>query len=121
MDYWDIACLMVQQVSLTDGMRSALLMTAREMMLREGEKGAGKRRVKNDDIEGLVRTHFLPAQLGSFSGIEFLAEVETDLGKGKVKFIADPRITMAKPDTIVGGQWENITDRMRRAANANMN
>lgn len=43
-------CLMVQRVSLNDRMRSILLAAAIEMLRRQGEKGAGRRSVKDDDF-----------------------------------------------------------------------
>ncbi|MBI4132305.1 MAG: hypothetical protein HY474_01600 [Candidatus Sungbacteria bacterium] len=102
---------MVQQVSLNDRMRNVLLAAATEMMRQQGEKGAGRRRVKDDDIEGLLETQFRISCLGPLAGIEFRAEVETDLGKGKVKFIVDALLT----DDLKRGQWVDVTDHLRKA------
>ena len=114
-------CLMVQRVSLNDRMRNVLLAAAIEMLRRQGEKGAGRRSVKDDDIEGVVSTRFQFACLGSFAGIEFLAEVETDFGKGKVKFIADPRLAPFEAEDLERGQWSDITDLLRKAEAAPLN
>lgn len=121
MSFWAMNCLMVQRVSLTDSTRNTLLLAAIEMLRRRGEKGVGRRRIKTDDIEGLIVTRFRPASLGSISGIEFLAEVETDLGKGKVKFIVDPRYCGLDPDEIMASKWEDVTERFNRAASAPYN
>ena len=58
MPYWEFYCLMVQRVSLTDDMRNTLLAAASEMIRRQGEKGAERWRIRNDDIEGLIATRF---------------------------------------------------------------
>lgn len=42
-------------------------------------------------MEGSLRTSFQKKAFGVIGGTEFFGEVETDLGKGKVKFIVEPR------------------------------
>lgn len=115
MPYEVLYCLMVQRVSLNGRMRSSLLTAAAEMLRRQGERGAGRRRVKDDDIEGVVSTEFQFACLGSIAGIEFSAEVETDLGQGRVTFLVDPRLGFLEDEGIMGGRWTDVTDRFRRA------
>lgn len=119
--YDGLYCLMVQQVSLTDRMRNVLLAAAIEMLRRQGEKGAERRRVKDDDIEGLVTTRFRPACFGSLAGIEFFAEVETDLGKGKVKFITDPYLALFEIEDSEEGRWTDVTNLLRQAEAAPLN
>ena len=113
--YGGITCLMVQNVSLTDGMRNAIAAVAAGMLRRQGEKGAERGRLKHDDIEGELKTQFGFACLGSFTGVEFTAKVETDLGKGKAAFIVDPRLALLEPEEIAAGRWENVTERLLRA------
>lgn len=78
-----IYCLMQTQVVLTDEMSDALYDTACDMY-RNDERRAP---VMTEDMEGQVRTSFEKAALIWISGLKFTAEVETDLGKGKVTFI----------------------------------
>ena len=121
MSFWTMNCLMVQRVSLTDSTRNTLLLAAIEMLRRRGEKGAGRRRVKTDDIEGLISTRFRPAFLGSISGIEFSADVETDLGKGKVRFLVDPGFCGLDVEEVMDVRWQDVTDRFRKATSAPYN
>lgn len=70
-------------VSLTSGMADVLFDTAC-IMIRDDSR---RKSIKYEGIEGRITTSFDKQALGSICGVEFLAEVETDLGKGKVKFI----------------------------------
>jgi hypothetical protein len=78
-----IYCLMQTQVVLTDEMSDALYDTACEMY-RNDERRAP---VMTWDMEGQVRTSYERTTLVWITGVMFTAEVETDLGKGKVTFI----------------------------------
>jgi hypothetical protein len=79
----NVYCLMVVQVGLTDFMADVLFDTACAMM----RSGSRQKRINEDYIEGKITTEFKEQSLGSVSGTEFNADVETELGKGKVKFL----------------------------------
>lgn len=82
----DIHCLMVSGVSLTPLM-AQILFDAVCLMLREGR---GAKRIKDPEIEGEVRTEFEEGLLGTISGVRFTAIVETEMGKGRVNYLARP-------------------------------
>ena len=79
----NIYCLMVSGVSLSRRMADVLFDTAC-MMLKKGE---GRKRIKDIEIEGEIHTGFQDHRLGSVSGTEFIATVETELGSGTVKYL----------------------------------
>lgn len=76
-------CLMTSSVSLDDRMADVLFDTACIMI----KNTSGRKVVKDVGFEGQVTTKFNTQILGSISGVEFFAEVETELGKGKGKFL----------------------------------
>ena len=82
----DIHCLMTAGVSLSRRMADVLFDTAC-LMLKEGKE---RKNIKDPEIEGEVRTHFDQQVLGSISGVEFRATVETNLGTGDVKYLVRP-------------------------------
>jgi hypothetical protein len=71
---------------LTDEMRDALFDVACLMI----KFGSRKRRVKSDDMEGSVTSSYAERAFAGLSGVEFFAEVETNLGRGKIKFLVRP-------------------------------
>lgn len=74
---------MTASVSLSTKIADLLFDTAC-LMIR---KGLSRKNIRDDGIEGRVTTHFNEQVLGAMSGVEFFAEVETELGKGRVTFI----------------------------------
>ena len=82
----DIHCLMTAGVSLTRRACDALFDTACQI-IKDGRK---KQAVRDDGIEGEIRTEFEEQVLGSIGGVEFHATVETEMGTGKVKFLVRP-------------------------------
>ncbi len=80
---FEIFCLMVSGFGLTDRMRTQLFRAAKTMV----ENGKQKQPIKNDDFEASIRTDFKYTGLGSFYGILFIAEVESDRGETKVTYI----------------------------------
>lgn len=78
-----IHCLMTASVRLSSNMRNVLFEVACEMVV----SNAKRKRFYDDGFEGVVRTSFESKILSGVSGVEFYAEVETELGKGKVKFL----------------------------------
>lgn len=82
---------MTSSVSLSTKMSNILFDTACLMMRFDSRR----KRFKDGAFEGIVTTSFHGQSLCGVSGTEFFAEVETELGKGKVKFLvreADARI-----------------------------
>jgi hypothetical protein len=76
-------CMMQSQVVLTEEMANVLFDTAAAMYKNDNRKAT----VKTEGMEGQVMTTFNKAALLWICGILFTAEVETDLGKGKISFI----------------------------------
>lgn len=86
-----IYCLMTASVSLSDKMADVLFDTACSMI--KGD--ARKKYFRDEGFEGVITTSFEVQSLSGISGTEFFAEVESELGKGKVKFLvreADAKI-----------------------------
>lgn len=79
----DIYCLMVSSVSLDNNMRNALFEAACIMV----KKNSPRMDVGGSNFEGVVYTAFETKTLSSLAGIEFLAEIATELGQGKIKFL----------------------------------
>ena len=82
----DIHCLMVMSVQLTPEMTD-LLFDAACLMLRGNSRA---RKFRSPEIEGRITTSFKMLSFGGISGVEFLAEVENEDGKGQVKFVVRP-------------------------------
>jgi hypothetical protein len=78
---------MTASVSLTNEMSESLFQSACTM-LRDGLK---KRGFLEETIAGLISTELKEKTFGQISGVEFFAEVETDLGRGQVKFLVNPK------------------------------
>lgn len=81
-----IHCLMTTSVALDSRMRDVLFDTACLMLKR----GSSKKKFADPSIEGMITTAFEEKALGAIVGAEFHADVETDIGRGKVKFIVRP-------------------------------
>lgn len=93
----DLLCLMTSGLSLTDEMAHLLLRTAVDMI----RKRARKQNFKSAEGEGRLTTDFAYALLGCSGGTQFEAEVETNLGKGRVRFIAKD----LTPEQLELGAW----------------
>jgi len=78
---------MTASVTLTSEMSESLFQSACTM-LRDGLK---KRGFLEEAIAGLITTELKEKTFGQISGIEFFAEVETELGRGQVKFLVNPK------------------------------
>lgn len=81
-----VHCLMITSVSMTPSMADLLFDTAC-LMIRGNSRA---RKLSNLEMEGRLTTSFKEQSFAGISGIEFLAEVETELGKGKIKFLVRP-------------------------------
>ncbi|OGZ94965.1 MAG: hypothetical protein A2847_02205 [Candidatus Sungbacteria bacterium RIFCSPHIGHO2_01_FULL_50_25] len=121
MGFEAISCLMVQNVSLTNSMRNTLIFGAIELLRYHGEKGNGRKRIKTDDIEGFITTEFEPSYLGSITGIVFHADIDTELGRGKVRFLMDPRYAALDPEDILRRPWTDVTENFQKASRAHLN
>lgn len=77
---------MAQNVSLSTEARTLLFDTACEML----EKGVERMRVRGSEVEMLVRTRFEEKLLVAVGGVEFFAEIETEFGRGNVKYLVRP-------------------------------
>ena len=97
-----IYCLMVSGMPFTDVVANVLLRTSREMLRRGAERCV----IRADDVEGVVETRFHTAVLGSLAGVVFQAEIETDAGKTKTRFIVDSaEISDEDFERIEMGEW----------------
>src|SRR5688572_30027589 len=70
------------------------------------KKEADKRSIRQQYMEGVVRTAFTTRTLAGMSGIEFYADLEKESGKGRVKFLVRPG------ERLRNGHWHamNISD-----------
>lgn len=78
-----IYCLMTASVSLTPTMADTLFDTACAMIKGDTRK----KRFRVEGFEGVVTTQFESKSLHGVCGDEFFAEVESELGKGSIKFL----------------------------------
>ena len=77
-------CLMRTGARLSDSALEALYQAALRMARRGDENG----RIVHDDVCGTLETDYEAVTLGTFSGYQFLAEVQTPKGKkAEVAFI----------------------------------
>lgn len=81
-----VYCLMVQSISLTSSERRLLFDIACEMV----KKGINSKKIKDPEMDGIIKTNFEEKLVGAIGGVEFFAEVGTELGEGKVKFLVRP-------------------------------
>jgi hypothetical protein len=70
---------------MTDEVREALLLAAHEM----AKHSRSRKRFKNHICSGTVTTQGKYVTLGSWSGTEFSAIAESDLGAVRVRFLVD--------------------------------
>ena len=97
-----IYCLMVSGIPLDDMILGVLLRAARDML----RNGAERLAIRTDDAEGIVETRVHTAVLGSLAGVVFQAEIETDAGKTKTRFIVDSaEISDEDFERIEMGEW----------------
>ena len=87
-----LACFVMSGVPLNDAISNILMFAGRKMI----EAGKNRQKIKSPVCEGVLRTEFGRALLGTLSGITFEAEIESDRGKTKVRFLLDPDLTRAE-------------------------
>ena len=113
--YRNIFCVMFGGVALTDEVRNFLLRTS-IIMAKEDSRVC---EVKEEMLEGVVRTEFKRGFMGYLSGIIFSAEVESDQGNTKVDYIVrDADLASINPDEF-DGLWMNFNPAMVRQASNN--
>ncbi len=103
--YYALVCLMASNINFTEEIRMRLVNIAREMaQLKKNNK-----RIKEDGLEGHVRTDWTTTCLGSFAGIKFQAELDTELGTGKVAFLVEEkRLTSSDPIDTENSFWLSL-------------
>lgn len=79
----ELVCLMVTNCRLSSAANTFLVRTACAMVRKE----YGQLPFKHEDMEGKLYTKFEHGGVGFYGGLHFWAEVETELGRGKVSFI----------------------------------
>ncbi|MBS3902859.1 MAG: hypothetical protein KGZ30_00575 [Anaplasmataceae bacterium] len=102
---------------LTDEMRDAILRIALEM----AQKGQWRRRFRRGGIcEGLITTEGKTSGVGYFFGVVYEAEVESDFGTTKIRFLVD---TDFGPEDVDDSPWteRNIARDLERARTAMLN
>jgi len=102
---------MTSRVSLTSRMADVLFDTACLML----KKGEGRKRIKDIEIEGEIRTDFTDRVLSSVGGVEFIATVETELGAGTVKYLVRPA-DVEKRNKLEWAPFFSIEDLMEELA-----
>lgn len=76
--------------ALSEETREALIETARKIYQDSGGQPLSRSttcKFKTDRAEGEIVTRLTPLGLGTFWGVVFSAEIETDLGVNKIRFI----------------------------------
>jgi hypothetical protein len=81
--YWQLLSVLFSTFPLTP----ALAMTLYEAAFDLHSKDKGATKVAGDILSGTVRNLRKHAMLGAIGGPTFEAEVETDRGKGKIRFL----------------------------------
>jgi len=115
----ELVCLMVTNCRLSPAANMFLLRAACAMVRKEHRQQA----FKHEDMEGKLYTKFEQGGLGFYGGLHFWAEVETELGRGKVSFIVsnldlDDAETYRDEDL----HWSEYSPRVReRASTAHYN
>jgi hypothetical protein len=91
--------------SLSDAACDALFCAACDCAL--GKKS--EKRVKNDDVEGIVYTEFEHGVTGDIAGIAFYGDIATEEGDTKVKFLVTANdLEAARHDT--EARWYRLKD-----------
>jgi hypothetical protein len=112
---WIITCMGVTNISLNEELREALEETAVAMIHSGSDVGS----FKSASAEGRIKKERDYVLFMYDGGPLFSAEIETELGLGKVRFIIPERHLQALADG-----WEKVESihiddaHMRRAANA---
>jgi hypothetical protein len=109
---FNLVCLALKGASLTEEIGNQLVLSASEML----EKGSEKLSIASDHFEGVITTGYKWSSIGTFSGIKFKAEIESDLGKTDVDFILKYRITK---DILEKSHWFSSSQKQSRAAAMN--
>ncbi len=84
---FEIYCLMVDKIGLSNAMRTALFKAAKAMV--ENKKDSLK--IMTDDLEALIQTEFKHTGFGSIYGIKFEADICSSKGRGKAYYIVCDR------------------------------
>ncbi len=118
MYHWMITCMGISNISLTEEIRGALEDTA-VAMIHSGKDTAS---FKAGSAEGRVRKERDYISFMNDGGPFFSAEVETDLGTGKVRFIIPGRYIQSLANGIEFYGRAHLDDRhLRQAAKAAWN
>ncbi len=96
--HWQRFFVLRAEVCVTPSIAERLMLNACEM----ARQYKAARRVKTDEMDGRITTQFAHTCIGSVSGQLFEADVETERGSGKVRFIvkmdlADDAIRRRRP------------------------
>lgn len=76
--------------ALSEETREALIETARQIFQDAGGQSLSRSKTctfKTSNAEGEITTRLTPLGLGTFWGVVFSAEIETDLGTNKIRYI----------------------------------
>ncbi len=118
---FQICCLMTSGISLSADMCESLFQTAVEMVSRKLKRLP----LKMEDAEGEVATEFKTASLGpQMNGYIFEALIESNRGKGKVRFIVPEKNleeAVQQEQERVWVELGSLGSAQKRSANAWMN
>ncbi len=78
-----VYCMMVSSIVFSDEIGNYLFQQSCAML----KSGDSQRSIKTPGMEGILTTKGERRALGGISGTEFVAEVDTELGRGKVVFL----------------------------------
>ncbi len=80
---FEIFCLMVEKIGLSNAMRTDLLKAAKVMVANKKKS----LKIVTDDLEAFIQTEFKYTGFGSIYGIQFEADISSVRGKGKAHYI----------------------------------
>ena len=116
---WSNFVCLVASVYLDDEERDALS----DVALTMATKNRAAQKVKTSRMEGRVTTRFDHAVLGGISGMVFEAEVETDRGRGKVRYIMKIDVAVEVRERNLKTRWVKTSpsDSRHPSENAHLN
>ncbi|HEU0050554.1 MAG TPA: hypothetical protein VFQ60_00670 [Patescibacteria group bacterium] len=106
-------CLMATGLPVSDAICDILFYGALGM----ASEKINRRSFHHKDGEGEIRTQFKPAALGEIAGMEFEAQVETEQGTAKMRFIVRTR-DLEDLDRQVWSPWIHADGPSRHESNS---
>jgi hypothetical protein len=112
-----VFCVMLSGAALSTVVSNKLFSTAVEMY----RKDVKKQSIKENGLEGRVRTDFQHVAMGSISGVRFFADVESEKGKTSIEYLVRIRDLTEEitEEFLSKGFWVSLNSKMARSAPLN--